>query len=70
MNQCEKVLKYIKEFGSIMSAEAMKELGVYRLASRINELRDRGENIKDEWLTSKNRYGENIRYKRYYIDGK
>lgn len=70
MNQCEKVLKYIKKFGSITSAEAMKELGVYRLASRINELRDRGENIKDEWLTSKNRYGEKIRYKRYYIDGK
>lgn len=70
MNQCEKVLKYIKKFGSITSAEAMKELGVYRLASRINELRYRGENIKDEWLTSKNRYGEKIRYKRYYIDGK
>lgn len=70
MNQCEKVLKYIKDYGSITSSEAVKELGVYRLASRINELRDRGEDIKDEWLTSKNRYGENIRYKRYFIDGK
>ena len=38
MTQCEKIVKYIEEFGYITAWEAMKDLGVMRLASRIYDL--------------------------------
>ena len=37
--QCERIVKYMQDFGTITTAEAMLELGVYRLASRINDLK-------------------------------
>lgn len=66
-NQKTKVLKYMKEYGSITSLEAMKDLGVSRLASRINELRNEGIEIDDVYLESKNRFGEKVRYKKYFL---
>lgn len=57
----------MKEYGSITSLEAMKDLGVSRLASRINELRNEGIEIDDVYLESKNRLGEKVRYKKYFL---
>lgn len=57
----------MKEYGSITSLEAMKNLGVSRLASRINELRNEGIEIDDAYLESKNRFGEKVRYKKYFL---
>ena len=47
MTQCEKVVKYIKDNGTITQREALG-LGIYRLASRISELRSAGMKIKTE----------------------
>ena len=58
MTQCERVLKYIDDFGSISTREAMIDLGVYRLASRIHDLRRMGVDIIKETASSANRYGE------------
>lgn len=44
-----------------------KDLGVMRLASRISDLRQRGIDITDDWLTITNRYGEKCRVKRYTL---
>ena len=38
MTQCEKVLEYMKEFGSITPIEAMQDIGCMRLAARIADL--------------------------------
>ena len=67
MTQCEKILKYLKDFGSITSLQAVQDLGIMRLASRVSELKNAGYNICSEYVSSKNRYGENVSYKRYYL---
>ena len=66
-SQCEKVLWYIGLFGSITSLEAFTDLGCTRLASRICDLRQRGYAIADKQEKSKNRFGEAVHYKRYYM---
>ena len=67
MTQCDKVLKYINDFGSITPLEAMNDLGIMRLAARINDLSNKGISIKRELIKSKNRYGETVRYAKYSL---
>lgn len=68
MTQCERILKYMDDFGSITTREAVVDLGIMRLGSRIHELRRGGYNIVDKYETGKNRYNEPTTYKRYWID--
>lgn len=70
MTQCERILRYIDEHGSITAKEAMADLGIMRLASRIADLKDEGWNVISWTEKSKNRYGEVTRYSRYTIGGR
>ena len=54
-----RLLKYLKEFKSITSLEAIRDLGNTRLSATIYELRKDGYNIISEDLTVKNRWGNN-----------
>ena len=65
--QTERVLDYILEFGSITQLEALNELGVMRLASRISDLKRKGYHINSRVDVVKNRYGENCHIKRYSL---
>lgn len=65
--QNNRILDYIAVFGSITQLEALRDLGVMRLASRISDLRRLGYPIESCKETVKNRYGEECRIKRYYI---
>lgn len=65
--QTERVLNYIREFGGITQYEALRDLGVMRLASRISELRRQGHNITSKYEAVKNRYGETSHIKRYCL---
>ena len=65
--QCDRIIKFIKDYGSITTLEAFTELGVVRLGARISELRRNGVPIYDKPETVKNRYGEKCHIKRYYI---
>lgn len=65
--QNERILDYIAKFGSITQFEALQDLGVMRLASRISDLKRQGYNIKAKTETVKNRYGEKCRVKRYSL---
>lgn len=67
MTQCERVLRHIQDYGSITSAEAIQEYGIYRLASRISDLKRQGVPISKEMVSGKNRYGERTSYARYSI---
>ena len=67
--QAQRVLDYIDEFGSITQLEALKDLGVMRLASRISDLKKQGYPIQSEIEVVKNRYGEKCHIKRYSLAG-
>jgi len=67
--QAQRVLDYIDEFGSITQLEALKDLGVMRLASRISDLKKLGYPITSDVEAVKNRYGENCYIKRYRLQG-
>ena len=65
--QAKRVLDYIKTFGSITQLEALRDLGVMRLASRISDLKSQGYPIDSKLETVKNRYDENVHIKRYML---
>lgn len=67
--QNQRILQYIDEFGSITQLEALKDLGVMRLASRISDLRKQGYPIESTVETVKNRWGEPCYIKRYSLGG-
>lgn len=67
ITQRDRVINYIREFGSISSWEAYKDLGITQLATRIKELKEQGYKFKTEWESSTNRFGEKTDYKRYYL---
>lgn len=56
--QCERILRHLRDYGSISSLEAITEYGILRLASRISDLKRQGFNISAERGKGKNRYGE------------
>lgn len=65
--QCARVLRYLKENESITAMEALNELGIFRLASRICDLRQSGIEISDRWKEVENRFGEKCRIKEYFF---
>lgn len=65
--QVERVVEYMEEKGSITQLEAIAELGVMRLASRISDLKKSGVPIKSETVAVKNRYNEDCYIKRYSL---
>lgn len=65
--QCDRVIKYIQDFGSISTLEAFNELGCTRLASRICDLSKEGYEFDKNFETKKNRYGEKVSYIRYSL---
>ena len=67
MTQCEKIIRHLRDNGSISSLEAINEYGILRLASRVNDLKRRGYNIVGEIKTGRNRYGEKTNFKVYRL---
>ena len=68
--QAKRVLEYIEQHGSITQIEALNEIGVMRLASRISDLRKQGEDIGSKMVKVQNRYGETCRVKQYFMGGR
>lgn len=68
MTQCDRIVQYMQDNGSITSWEAMKELGCMRLASRIHDLREMGIGIEKEMVSARNRYGESVSFARYRLE--
>lgn len=63
--QNKRILKYLADFGSITQAEAYRDLGVMRLASRVSDMRKQGYPIMAKQERVKNRYGETCYITRY-----
>ena len=68
MTQNERILRHLREYGSITSLEAMQEYGIMRLASRVNDLKKEGHRFRVQTETAKNRYDELTSYARYYLE--
>ncbi len=64
-----RVINYMRDFGSITLFEAFTELGCTRLSEYIRQAR-LTLNVKDKWEKTTNRYGEKVEYKRYWIEEK
>ena len=67
VSQKDRIINYIRQFGSITSWEAYQDLGVMQLGARIDQLQKEGYVFTTEWENKKNRYGENVSFKRYYL---
>ena len=65
--QNERILDYIRTFGSITQLDALKDLGVMRLASRVSDMRRMGIPIVSKVETVLNRFGEKTYIKRYSL---
>lgn len=67
ISQTQRIINYMRQFGSITDSEAVKDLGCHRLAARIHDLKKMGYEIQDEWESDFNRFGEKTEYKRYRL---
>lgn len=66
--QTQRVIDYVKRFGSITAYEAMKELGVMRLAARISEIEDKEITVHRKTESHYNRFGERVYCTRYSFE--
>lgn len=67
ITQCERIIRHLNDFGTITSREAMLDYGIYRLASRIADLKKQGYKFDVTFESNKNRYGERTSYAVYRI---
>ena len=67
--QCERIIQYIKDFGSITNRDASFDLGVLNFGARMSNLRRQGYKFNVTVEKSKNRYGDICTYNRYTLRG-
>lgn len=68
MAQEEIILEHLRKHKEgITSWESFKFYGITRLSAKIFNLRERGFEIGDNWEEAENRFGENVRFKRYFL---
>ena len=67
MTQCQRILRHMKDYGTIDPMVAIKEYGCMRLASRIADLKGQGYEIVAERTKGKNRYDEPTSYCTYRL---
>lgn len=68
-SQNRKILQHLEEHGSITSRQAMAVYDIYRLASRINDLRNAGYPITTEMVYETKWDGSTVRYAKYHLKG-
>lgn len=67
LTQCDRIIQYIEETGSITQMDALREFGCMRLASRMCDIKKMGYAVEKRMEKAKNRYGEPVSYARYTI---
>ena len=66
----DRVLQYIRDYGSISSMEAIRDLGLTRLSAVIFNHRADGSDIDAKREKTVNRYGEKVSFARYTLRDK
>jgi hypothetical protein len=67
MNKTTAVLQWLQSNASISSMEAIKQFGATRLSAHIFNLRKRGYNIETVMVDGRDRFGNPMRFARYYL---
>ena len=67
LTQCERIIRHLNDFGTITSREAIVEYGIFRLASRISDLKKQGYAFDVSFRTGKNRYNEPTHFAVYKL---
>jgi len=67
LTQLERVIWYMENFGQITPLDAMRDLGVMRLACVIHNARKAGYAIDDEYVEVKDRFGAKTHVKGYSL---
>ena len=65
--QHDRILQYIKSFGSITTLDAFRDLGITKLTTRISEMRSMGIDIEGKREAVKNRFDETCYINRYTL---
>ena len=65
--QCDRVLSYLEQGKKLTQFEAMNELGIMRLASRISDLNRDGHHIEKKMIEVTNRWGEKCHVAQYTL---
>lgn len=65
--QHDRILRYMKDFGSITTLSAFTDLGITKLTTRISEMRRLGFTIEGTPETVENRYGDKCHINRYRL---
>jgi len=68
MSQNDRILDHLNTVGPIRPMTAWNDLGIYRLASRINDLRKAGHKIKTKKVEVVNRWGEAAHIAEYSLE--
>lgn len=66
-SQNDRLLSALKAGASVTPMHALAQLGIFRLAARVRDLRDEGVEINSEFVSVENRWGERCRVKRYWL---
>ena len=67
MTQAQRIIDYIKRFGSITPMEAFFDLSITKLATRVSEMKKDGIKFDQEYCQTKNRFGEPVYYMKYRL---
>jgi len=68
MTQAERVKYWLENIGPITPLEAWTELGIYRVASPIHDLRETGMKIENVTETVLNRFGKKVTFAKYQLE--
>lgn len=66
MSQVQMLVRMLKD-GWVSPAAALTDIGCYRLAARISDIRKMGYVIESRVVKQKNRFGHYIAFKEYRI---
>lgn len=67
ITQRDRVLQYIRDFGSITSYQAFADLGITQLGTRIFELKERGYRFRKKRFSITNGYGDKSHFDEYFL---
>lgn len=66
----ERIIDYMTSHKGITVKECEQNLGTTELRKCISNIRDKGWIVLDTWEDGCNRFGDQVRYKRYFLAGR
>ena len=67
LNQKQKVMRHLNQYGTITPLDAFRDYGIMRLAAVIFNLKEDGHDILSDMTSSSNRFGEKVNFSEYTL---